>query len=368
MDTETKIDIFAATAILLFGTLLGGLITYQAVDDRISELEETSDTSQIPSTISEETNLTSIFQEVEQSVVSIEPLEEDAGQGSGFVYDNEGHIITNEHVVRGEESVRVLFTDGTSEEAEVIGSDTDTDLAVLKTEKQVEPLELADSEKINVGENTIAIGNPFGLETSMTTGIISQTERQIQVREGFSIPNILQTDAAINPGNSGGPLMNYEGEVVGVNTAIESSTGTFTGIGFAISSNTVQEVVPELINEGEFEHPWLGIEGVDVDVEIAEEKGMENATGFLVLDVVEGSPAYEAGLIPGQESVELNNREIEIEGGDVIVGIDDQEVNEINDIIGYLLTEKEVDESVELEVLRNGEIEEVTLDLVARPS
>jgi len=366
MDTETKIDVFAASSILLFGTLLGGVVSYQYFDDRISALEQGPDLENI--NFEDEARLTELFTEVEGSVVSIEQTGEQQGQGSGFIYDDDGHIVTNAHVVRDADSVRVTFTDGSTEDAEVIGTDTDTDLAVLQSSTNQEPLETTDSENIVPGQKAIAIGNPFGLETSMTSGIISQTERQIQIREGFSIPNVLQTDAAINPGNSGGPLMNSNGEVLGVNTAIESNTGTFSGIGFAISSNTVDEIIPQLIEEEVYEHPWLGIEGIDMDAEIAEEKGVNKSTGFIVLDVAEDSPAYKAGIIPGRETAELQNREINILGGDIIVGIDDREVNEINDIIGYLLTEKNVGEPVEITVLRDNEYETITLELQPRPN
>lgn len=367
MKTETQINAFIAASLILFGTLLGGILTYQHLDQRINELEQENPTVHINAT-QEDAIFPQIFQESHESIVSIEASGEENSQGSGFVFDQEGHIVTNQHVIQGQDQVRIVFTDGTVETAEVVGQDADTDLAVLKTQKEdLEPLELADSNQLQVGERTIAIGNPFGLEGSMTTGVISQTERNIRTREGFSIPNVIQTDAAINPGNSGGPLLNTEGEVVGVNTAIETDTGTFSGVGFAISSNTVQEIAPELIENEEYTHPWIGVQGIDVNVEIAEQRNLENASGWLIMETVENGPAEEAGLQEGNQTVELESGGEILIDGDIIIGIDDREIHEINDMLDYLLTEKDVGESVTIEVIRDGEITEEQVVLQPRP-
>ena len=306
----------------------------------------------------------SIYNKVGDSVVYIQNGE---SQGSGFIYNETGYIVTNEHVVGDNEELQVTFTDGETKNAEVVGKDVYTDLAVLEVDKEgLRALEFADSENVSVGQTAIAIGNPFGLESSMTQGIISQKGRSITIEGGFSIRNVLQTDASINPGNSGGPLMNREGEVVGVNTAIETNTGTFSGVGFAIPSNTVERVVPNLIRQGEYEHPWIGVRGQDVRPEIAEEMDLNQSSGFLVLEVVEDSPAAEAGLQPSTEEVEIEGNPALV-GGDVIVGIDGREVRGIEDILEHLALRTDVGDTITLEVIRDGQREEVELTLGPRP-
>lgn len=375
MKFRRKIDIFSISAIILFSAVIGGSIAYVDLSNQIEELNQ--DVSELENKKSSNTNLGSIenndalptiFEDVDQSIVSINAQSTQDSQGSGFVYTSRGHIVTNEHVIRGSEDIRVTFVDGETLDAKLVGKDDYTDLAVLKINKTgLKPLEIADSEDVQVGQTAVAVGNPFGLRGSMTAGIVSQKERVIRVQDGFSVPNVLQTDAAINPGNSGGPLMNINGEVVGVNTAIETRTGTFSGIGFAISSNTVEEVVPTLIQKGDFRHPWIGVSGVDVDSEIAEEIGLENASGFLVLETPENGPAEEAGIQGGDRAVELDNRELNL-GGDIIVGIEDQRVGDINDILSYLLRQTDVGDTIQLEVIRDGERKNIELTLDQRPN
>lgn len=363
MKQETRINIFAATSILLFGTLVGAVASYQHFDQRITDLEQRP----MERTITIDTNytLTDLFKETDESVVAISTAGSSSGQGSGFVYTERGHIVTNYHVIEGAEQITVTFTDGTSRSAQVVGTDEYTDIAVIKVSKNnLQPLELADSNHIQVGERVVAIGNPFGLQGSMTSGIISQKERRIRVGDGFSIPNVLQTDAAINPGNSGGPLLNMEGEVVGVNTAIQTNTGTFSGIGFAVSSKTVSEVVPELIERNDYEHSWIGVTGVNVDSDIAEAMNLETSSGFLVQEVVEDGPAAQAEIQPSTQPLE--GSEILV-GGDVIVGIGDRQVEGINDILDYLLRKTEVGETIELHVIRDGERQTVEITLQQRP-
>lgn len=367
MEPETRINAFVAASLLLFGVLVGGVTTYQHFDSRISALEEEID-ERPPVVVnsSYENSLTEVFQQADQSVVSIRTAGTTAAEGSGFVYTERGHIVTNYHVIEGADHITVTFTDGSSRSAEVVATDSYTDLAVLKVNKNnLQPLDLANSEEVQVGQRVAAIGNPFGLSGSMTSGIISQKERRIRVGGGFSIPNVLQTDAAINPGNSGGPLINMDGEVVGVNTAIQTNTGTFSGIGFAVSSRTVGEVVPELIRSNDYEHSWIGITGVGVNSEIAEAMELENASGFLVQEVIEGGPAAEAGIQGGTEPMESN--ENILLGGDVIVGIDDRKVEDLNDILDYLLRKTEVGDTVELHVIRDGERKTVNVTLQDRP-
>jgi len=367
MKPETRINVFAASAILLFGTLLGGVISYQHLNSRINELEQNQNSGEtVTRIVNTSYSLNTLFEQTDQSVVAIHTGGSSGeSEGSGFVYTKRGHIVTNYHVVESAEQITVTFTDGSSRSAEIVGTDDYTDLAVLKVDKShLETLDLADSSDIQRGEKVAAIGNPFGLEGSMTSGVISQKERRIRVGGGFSIPNVIQTDAAINPGNSGGPLLNMDGEVVGVNTAIQSNTGTFSGIGFAVSSKTVGEVVPSLIEDEEYEHSWIGVRGRNVDAEIAEAMELENSSGFLIQSVVEDGPADEANLQAGNR--ELPGRDILI-GGDVIVGIGDREVKGINDILDHLLRETEVGETVNLHIIRDGERQTVEVALQQRP-
>jgi S1-C subfamily serine protease len=321
--------------------------------------------------------LPDLFVKVEKSVVQItdsdqtDPL--NSRLGSGFVYDNNGHIITNNHVVTGGGRLDVTFLDGTVYRATLIGSDPFTDLAVLYVkdapQEKLVPLPLADSSKIRVGEQVAAIGNPFGLSGSMTAGIISGVGRLIPAQQAgdFSIPDVIQTDAPINPGNSGGPLLNMRGEVIGINSAIFSTTGQFAGVGFAIPSDTMTKVVPSLITSGSFKHPWLGVAGRDMTPGIADRLGLEEPRGFLVMDVVAGSPAEKAGIKAGGQDVTIDGVPVKL-GGDVIVDIDNKTVRKIDDILVYLQREKSVGDDLQLTILRDGEEMHVTAVLGARPN
>jgi S1-C subfamily serine protease len=274
-------------------------------------------------------------------------------------------------VIEDADKVQVSFTDGSTKNADVVGADPYSDLALLKVNKDgLKPLELANSSAVSPGQKAVAMGNPFGLRGSMTVGYVSQVGRSLPVQqagfEGFRIRNVIQTDAAINPGNSGGPLLNVQGEVVGVNTAIESRTGTFSGIGFAVPSNTVKRVVPEMIQEGEAEHPWIGVRGLTVNNQIAEEMNLSSSKGFLVMNVTEGGPADLAGLQPGNMTVEIDGADYTL-GGDVIVGINGEEMRDIDDILSFLAADVEVSEEVSIQVIRDGERVEVPLTLQDRP-
>ncbi|MEM2123423.1 MAG: trypsin-like peptidase domain-containing protein [Candidatus Bathyarchaeia archaeon] len=290
------------------------------------------------------------------------------GEGSGFVYDGAGHIVTNHHVVSGADAIEVTFLDGTTLKAALVGSDPYSDLAVIRieTRKTLIPVALGDSSKLYVGETVLAVGNPFGLSGSMTKGIVSQLGRTLQTSGNYLIVGVIQVDAAINPGNSGGPLLNLMGEVVGVNTAIASMTGEFAGIGFAIPSNLVKKVVPALISQGYYRHPWLGISGLDVTPTIAEAMNLPNATGFLVTEVSEGSPAAEAGLRGGTSTALIEGVRIPI-GGDVIVGVDQIRVRQLLDLLVYLEYQKNVGDQVKLRVIREGVVKELTVKLGERP-
>tara|TARA_B100000674_G_scaffold149173_1_gene118562 strand:+ start:4761 stop:5891 length:1131 start_codon:yes stop_codon:yes gene_type:complete len=318
-----------------------------------------------------EYSLIDIFEKSEESIVQVSVLrgESDGGMGSGFVYSDEGYVITNQHVVQDAEKVMITFLDGESYIGNVVGSDRDLDIAVVKvqpTNTYLQPIKIGDSSELKVGEKIAAIGNPFGLSGSMTSGIVSQMGRLLPQETGYSIPDVIQTDAAINPGNSGGPLINMKGEVVGINTAIQSATGEFSGIGFAVPSNTVKKVVPVLIEDGEFKHPWMGISGTDVDPELAEVRKLNSSKGFLVVSVIEGSPAESAGLLGVTETKEMDGREFPLDG-DIIISIDGETVRKISDILVHLQREKSVGDEMILSVNRNGEILELTMILEERP-
>jgi len=293
------------------------------------------------------------------------------GEGSGFVWDDEGHVVTNYHVVQDAEKVEVTFFDDVTVPAELVGSDPDSDLAVLQVDREaadLHPVTLGDSESAFVGQHAIAIGNPFGQEWTLTMGVVSGLGRtQPSGTSQFSIPEMIQTDAAINPGNSGGPLLDRAGRVIGVNTMILSQYRASAGVGFAIPVNIVRQVVPVLIDEGEYAYAWLGISGHDLDRDTAIEMGHSaDQRGALVIEVVEDSPADEAGLRGSDETARIHGTEVPI-GGDVIVAIDERQVTGMDDLIVYLVEETEPGQSVTLTVLRNGEEERIPLTLGERP-
>jgi len=336
--------------------------------DEINELILTNSESKILS-------LTDIFEKAEPGVVRVntqrnQTINDVGGVGSGFVFDKRGHIITNAHVINDSTKTIVTFLDGRSYNAEIIGIDEYTDIGVIKVNadlKLLQPLSLGDSSNLKVGEPITAIGNPFGLSGSMTSGIISQMGRLLPSNAGFLIPDVIQTDAAINPGNSGGPLLNMRGDIVGINTAIQSTTGEFTGVGFAIPSQTVAKIVPTLIKDGEYKHPWIGISGRDIDPDTANVLGLKDALGFLVITVVEDSPAWDAGLIGSDKTIEVEGREYSI-GGDVITAVDGIDVRKIDDILIHLQRVKTVGDEMDLEILRDDRTTNVTIVLQERPN
>ncbi|MCL4267720.1 MAG: trypsin-like peptidase domain-containing protein [Anaerolineae bacterium] len=284
------------------------------------------------------------------------------GQGSGFVYDANGHIVTNNHVVTGAQTLQVRFTNGRIVPATIIGADAASDLAVIRVDPTglaLSPVEFADSSALKVGQIVVAIGSPFGLESSMTTGIISALNRSFP--EGtFQVPDIIQTDAAINPGNSGGPLLDLYGRVIGVNSRIESPVRGSSGIGYAIPSNLVQAVVPQLIANGLAQYPWLGISGVEVTANNAGQLGLSSEQqGILISGLVGGGPADTAGLRAANAAGV---------GGDVIVAIDDKPISTFSDLVGHIVQYTAVGQTIQVHVLRNGQIQVIPLTLQARPS
>lgn len=296
------------------------------------------------------------------------------GSGSGFVIDTKGYIVTNNHVVRGASDVEVYFPSGLKVRAKILGTDATADIAVLKVEVPAENLTvvpLGDSDKVQVGQRVIAIGNPFGLKSSMSVGIISGLGRtlrgdsQTAAGASFNAPDIIQTDAAINPGNSGGPLLNLKGEVIGVNKAIESETGTNSGVGFSVASNTVKKIVPSLISDGKYIYPYLGITSTDdlalTDIEAL---NLPRSTGVYVTSVVTGGPAEKAGIRPGTKTTSVQGVR---GGGDLIIAIDGVEVKTFSDLMSYLVNKTSVGQTIKLTLLRDGKQMDVNLTLQSRP-
>ncbi len=295
------------------------------------------------------------------------------GTGSGFIYDTEGHIVTNYHVVAGAESVSVALAGGNVYPAEVVGTDPSTDLAVLRIEVEdlPDPIPLGDSEQLRVGQFVVAIGNPFGLERTLTVGVISALSRVMQSPDGRFIGEAIQTDAAINPGNSGGPLLDLQRQVIGVNAQIISPGGAWAGIGFAIPSNTVRRVVPQLIAQGHYPHPWLGVQILDLTPELArvlQEAGMEVPVdeGVLLAEVVPDSPAAVVGIRGGDEVVSIGNARIPL-GGDIIVALNGEPIANFRELTVYLESETQVGDTVEVTLIRDGQEMTVTVTLAERP-
>jgi S1-C subfamily serine protease len=333
--------------------------------------------------------LPDLFAKVEKSVVQVTEVDNSnelgSRLGSGFVYDNSGHVITNYHVVvpgsDDNDELQVSFLDGNVYSAELVGFDQFADLAVIKvnniTSDKLMPLSLANSSALRIGETVVAIGNPFGLSGSMTVGIVSGLGRLLPSNENgenlpgatssFSIPNIIQTDAAINPGNSGGPLIDTQGRVIGINTAIFSNTGVYSGVGFAIPSNTISKVVTSLIQTGSYRHPYIGIVGLSLTPDFSKQIGLNQTKGFLVTSITDGSPAEKADLQAGTTTKVYNGREINT-GGDIILKIDNREVTKIDDILAYLESQKQVGDNVHLTIQRDNTIRELDLVLGERPS
>ncbi len=314
-----------------------------------------------------------------QDIQNIDPIE--VSSGSGFIYDTNGYIITNSHVVRDADGLRVTFRDGYVTEAQVVGVDDFSDLAVIKVEvdpARLVPVTFGSADDLFVGQRVIAIGNPFGLESSMTTGTISALGRTLPsaqmldpTQQPFNNPSIIQVDAQINPGNSGGPLLNSSGQVIGVNTAIRSETGTFQGVGFAVPASTVLRVVPELIEQGRMAYSWLGISSLAPEggyslAGLAETLDLPVTAGVLIQEVTPASPADRAGLRGGTRTATIRGRDIYVDG-DIIVAINDVFVETMDDLVNYLVVNTRPGDEVTLTVLRGGETLEFSVVLGERP-
>ena len=305
----------------------------------------------------DEEAIVTLYNQMIPAVVEIKTVER-RGQGSGFIVDKEGHILTNNHVVDGASSVSVTLHSGETLDAQVVGTDRENDLALLKVDtgkiSSISPLPWGNSDNVNPGQMAIALGSPFGLEGSITVGIISGVERVMAGAHERSITNMLQTDTAINPGNSGGPLLDSKGEVIGINTAIQPSSN---GIGFAIPINNAKSLLPALLQGGEVSTPWLGISGTEIDQTLASKLDLATDHGVYVVSVMPDSSAEKAGLVPGG-----SDQGSPTSGGDIITAINGREVTAVSEILQYLNTKK-VGEQVSLTVIRGDEtiVVEVTL-------
>jgi len=293
------------------------------------------------------------------------------GEGSGFVYDKQGHIVTNYHVVQDAEILEVSFIDGLIVRAKPIGGDPDSDIAVIKVDVDQSilfPVNLGNSDKSFVGQRAIAIGNPFGQTWSLTSGVVSAVGRTLQPGHSlFSIPEMIQTDAAINPGNSGGPLLNSEGKVLGVNTMILSQSRSSSGVGFAVPVNIVKMVVPHLIETGKYIYPWLGVSLSNISLDIIEAMQLDiKQRGALVLSVVEDSPAANAGIRSSQNVLEGSRQDIGI-GGDIIISIEGTGVKNPADLISYIVKNTQPEDRVTLRVLRENTVIPIEVILEPRP-
>lgn len=337
--------------------------------------EPAEGTALAPADAATEPELVALYEQVSPGVVNISVFVNQGGgtgqgAGSGFVLDDQGNIVTNNHVVADATAVTVVFFDGTEAEAEVIGVDPDSDLAIVRVDQLpegVHSLPLGDSEAVAVGEWVTAIGNPFGLGTSMSVGIVSATGRMIASgATPFSIPEAIQTDAAINPGNSGGPLLNLEGQVVGVNAQIATAGGNAgSGVGFAIPANVVRRVAPALIADGRYAWPWLGISGESVNLLVAEANGLPTQHGAYIHSVEPGGPAEKAGLRGSDDTTQVNGVEVPV-GGDVVIAAQGEPVNNFTDLLA-ITSEHAPGDQVGLTVLRGGQEEMVTVTLEPRP-
>lgn len=343
----------------------------QSLDYEVSALRDSLELQE-EGNVTVDLELPAIYNRTRRSVVLIIVRTRfGGGQGSGFIYDYEGRIITNNHVVEDAEEITVTFVDGTIVTATLVGTDPYVDLAIIHVDVApylIKPVEMGESSRLLVGEHVIALGNPFGLAYTMTLGIVSALGRQMEATGGYVTVDVIQTDAAINPGNSGGPLLNMRGEVIGMNTAIIAETAQSSGVGFAVPSDTITREAPAIIADGEFLHPWLGIGGWNVFPAQREAMGLdETVKGVYVSTVTENGPSDDAGLQGSTGERTIDDQDIEV-GGDIIIGVDGRTINDFNELMIYLERNTRPGDTITLKVLRDNDLLDVSIVLGTRPS
>jgi 2-alkenal reductase len=391
-----KVFILVISVVVLSLLVLAGCTATATAKSTPSPTPVPTVTSPVPTTNSIssisglEGTLEGIYAQVNPAVVNITVMEKPAagssplfGQqpssqalGSGFLWDNQGDIVTNNHVIANADNITVIFYDGTTVPGKVIGADADSDLAVVKVDMpnlNIQPVQLADSSTLKVGQLAIAIGNPFGLSGTMTVGFVSGLGRVLPANENavgpsYSIPDIIQTDAAINPGNSGGVLLDDTGKVIGVTSSIATTTGSSAGVGFAIPSSIVQKVVPSLITSGHYAHPYIGATILSLDPDVATAMNLPaNQRGALIEALAAGGPAAKAGLKASNTTVTISGQDIQV-GGDVIIAYNGQAVKSSDDLITMMALTGSVGQTVTMTILRNGQQMQVQVTLGARPT
>jgi len=376
----------AAAAVLGGGVALGGAAAVGALDTDGSTtvVEQTSAApSTVPAVAGKGLTVNEIYKRMGPGVVQITSTigaststdgqfqQSSQALGSGFVLDKEGHIVTNYHVIDGATSIEVRFSNDDTLKATLVGSDPSTDVALLKVDASADaltPLSLADSTRVEVGDPVVAIGNPFGLERTVTTGIVSALQRAVKAPNGYSIDHVIQTDAAINHGNSGGPLLNTLGAVIGINSQIETggSGDGNVGIGFAVPSNTVKSVIDQLLASGKVDHAYLGVSAIAITPDIAKSFNLPVSEGLVIQTVGEGSGAAGAGLKVGTKQAVIAGESFRM-GGDVIVSADGKSVGTIDELRDVVASHKPGDK-IELEIYRGGEKKTVTVTLGRQPT
>jgi len=358
----------AAVGVLLVG--MAAAVSAQAVEGTRSQSGLTP----------EEETVIGVYRNASSSVVNItgtvlsqdfffRPVPERGGTGSGFILDERGYILTNNHVVENAESLEVTLPDKSKLPAKLIGRDPNNDLAVVQIapgKARLVPLRLGDSDQLQVGQLAIAIGNPFGLDRTVTRGVVSALGRSLRSDTGRQMRSIIQTDAAINPGNSGGPLLNSRGEVIGINTAIFSPSGGSVGIGFAIPINTAKRLAPQLIARGRVSHPWMGISGVDITPAVARALNLPTKEGVMVAQVSPNGPAARAGLRGSQRRMRVGNYMVAV-GGDILVALDGKKITSVDDLTAYLDDKKKPGDELRVELLRDGKSTTVAIRLGELP-
>jgi len=398
--TVTTLAVIVVICSLVSGGLFGYLICYSTssgdVDDlqnqvtslqeQLAQLQSTQNqNSQNTTVLTEEGNVSvsELYTQVEDSVVVIRGMVFSGYsifgrhvysqiQGSGFIYNFTGEavVVTNNHVISDTINITVTFSNGNAYPAEVLGLDPYAELAVLSVdapENEYVPLEIASSSNLRVGDPVMVVGTPYGLAGSMSTGFVSALGRTLtaEATGGYVIANVIQTTAPLNPGNSGGPVLNYQGQVVGIATAIVEDS---QGLGFAIPSNTILREISDLVSKGSYNnHPWLGVSGTDMSYEIAVEMGVDVTYGWLIASVTSGGPADDAGLQGGTEQIQINN-ELVVVGGDIIIAINGARITSIDDISAYLEEYTLPGETINITIIRDNQTENVVLELESRPA